>query len=681
MFFLEYFQKVFPKNMIFYYNSPHSKNIDGVNKKLRTPKQEEFYNHLRQANHLESKNPVLCLDHLRECYKLMKYDQLNLPNEAYFMEKIQARVNYLIEKLGDNAYQTTEVADTKTPLESLEKKAAITPSSEDQITVDTSEMDQKLLELEDAYEKKIAEIDNDSTLTEKQKKRKRAQALKVKKQQELDLLTAQAIQDQANRTFETPDSSSTEDSEFQSSSGSLSHSSSLNSKISDSEPSAGAPSDSLQEGDALEQSPSSLPVESSETENPSPDNDGEPGTKPRLLSLEPTEIEKIWEFYFLHAYNHPAPTEFYGNGDSKLIIMQMFQEIGDIYDKLDITHVYKEQLPGDSRMFFVGDLNGSFEATDKLMRYFQPKIFESQATENPLRLVFLGNYIGGGQMDFHNLLYLICFNILFPKEVLLFRGTHEDSTKSKKLKLDKYILTHFDQEVLDTVHEFFEKLPVVYYVESGYKLLMATHGFFPLNLEDPEKEINLHELTFNNRTNAIKDMDSYTQQVISNTPAMRMKKDSPYSPISGTEGFKINQMYFDPFVKANNVELMIVGNHTLKNGYRVYYNNQLVGLFSALEYKQKPIKGKILEIQFPSDPEYYDEEYPEADEEEEDEDEEEENDEEGEEFDEELDEAEEEDDEGDEEDEDEEDNGSDSSSLFGVDEKEVAITLLNVEDL
>ncbi|MHA1673114.1 MAG: hypothetical protein ACTSYI_05750, partial [Promethearchaeota archaeon] len=237
-----------------------------------------------------------------------------------------------------------------------------------------------------------------------------------------------------------------------------------------------------------------------------------------------------------------------------------------------------------------------------------------------------------------------------------------------------------------------KNLPIAYYVESAYKLMFATHGYLPINMDNPDEPINIHTNLLNNATPTIKEIDPISQQLISNLPAMRMKKETNFSPISGSEGFKINQHLFDPFVKENEIELMIVGNHTIKSGHRVYYDNRLIGLFSALEYKNKSIKGKLLEIQFPPDPEYFDEDYPEADEE--DEEEEWEEGDESEEEDGEYEEGEEgEGDESDEEEEGEEseeenieeeessDAPTEKDSLFGVDAKEVTVTLLNIEDL
>ncbi|MHA1673236.1 MAG: hypothetical protein ACTSYI_06375, partial [Promethearchaeota archaeon] len=485
------------------------------------------------------------MDELRECYKIMKDNKLNLPNEVYFKQKLQDRVAYLIEKIGDTAYRTSDAADNNAPLESLAKKAAVEVDSNEQTVIDTSDMNDHLHELEDSYDSKLQEIEEDENSSEKQKEKQKEKLLKWKKDKELELLTEQAIHDSEEINHEEDLTSMDEETEDEWE------------ESEDNDEEEDLPHTDSNEHQVLERENGSE-IDGKEVldENLSDVEESDESTngKPRLLSLEPTEIEKIWEFYFLHAYNHPTPNEFYGDGDAKQKILQMFQQVGDFYEKYDRTHILKEQLPGDSRICFVGDTNGSFNATDKLLRYFQSKIFESQATENPLRLVFLGNFIGGGAMDFHNLLYIICFKILFPQEVLLFRGTHEDRVKAKRLKLDNYILEYFDKEILDAVHKFFENLPIAYYVESAYKLMFATHGYLPINMDNPDEPINIHSSVLNNGTVTINKMDTISQQLISNLPAMRMKEETNFSPIKGSSGFKINQSLFDPFIKENEIE-------------------------------------------------------------------------------------------------------------------------------
>ena len=124
-----------------------------------------------------------------------------------------------------------------------------------------------------------------------------------------------------------------------------------------------------------------------------------------------------------------------------------------------------------------------------------------------------------------------------------------------------------------------------------------------------------------------------------------------------------------PLVQINEVDLMIMGNITLKSGYKMYGNNMAIALFSAFEYKSKLIHGKILEIKYPADPEYFEEEIyeEETDDEETDEEEIEE---------EEMDEEETDDDE-----EEIDDDEEEQAGLLGEDENLVSINLIDLDQI
>ncbi|MHA1775129.1 MAG: metallophosphoesterase [Promethearchaeota archaeon] len=614
---------------------------------MRTPEQEKFYLHLRKANQVESKNPLTSLEELRICYKILKYQKLNLPNEKFMLQQITNRINYLIDKLGDIAYNSqisSSLQKSSNKIEGKEyrkekekgkeKKGKEGEEEDFNVKTDISDMEQRLEKLEQDYEKRLNEIKSNEDLTKKEKKKQEITLTKWKKDQELKILTEKAMQERAEI-----EAANTKENVFETK---------LEHEVSE--------STNYEKGGKKPESKASKSKELSEKF----DDLEISNSKPMVKSLAPTEMEKIWEYYFLHAFNHPTPDEYYGNGEAKQFILQMLTQISKIYERFDPKHVNIDNLPGDSKIYFVGDILGSFEALDRLMRFFQPKIFEAQATENPLRLVFLGNFIGGTEMDLHSLLYLICFNILYPNEVILCRGTHEEQTKFNRLKLKKFILEHFDQEIIDAFYEFYTKLPIAYYIESPYRLIFAMHGYLPIDLEKSDTPLAIFEQEFQASQISIKEMDSITQQVIANIPALRMNKETMHSAISGSVGLKINQALFEPFIQANNIELMVVGNHNIKNGHRVYYNNRLIGLVSALEYKGKQIKGKILEIIFPPEPENEEEYIEDGDEEEYTED-------------------------GDEEEFEKEELPTDkavkSDSLFGSDEKNVQINLIDISKL
>ena len=158
------------------------------------------------------------------------------------------------------------------------------------------------------------------------------------------------------------------------------------------------------------------------------------------------------------------------------------------------------------------------------------------------------------------------------------------------------------------------KLPLAYKIESDYKPLFATHGFFPIDLDNPMNLLTLTDQTLSTPHLAIADMDSISQQLISNQPGSRMKKDIPFRAVKKSKGYKINQAFIQPLLQINEISLMIMGNITFQGGYKLFGGNLAIALFSALEYKNKQIHGKFLEIVYPEDPEYPEDEIDEEEE-------------------------------------------------------------------
>jgi hypothetical protein len=343
--------------------------------------------------------------------------------------------------------------------------------------------------------------------------------------------------------------------------------------------------------------------------------------KHRLKALHTNEIDQIWEFYFLHRYKHPTPEEFYGDDNAKNFIQQMLQQVNDIYDKIDSTKVFTEAHPGDTKLYFIGGLEGSFSDSDILSRHFQSKIFESQATENPLRLVFLGNYTGNNPMSLHNILYLICFNLAYPAEVLLLRGANEDRTILEKSVFAEQVLKNFDQDLLNDFYLFFSKLPVAYNVKSQYKNVIASSGGLPIEYNKPEESIEVDSIKLRNKSNLYKNIDTLSKQFILNQPSNKLGEGTTHKKLDNG-AYIFSEAIFKKFMEKNLIELYVNSCSFLKKGHKTFWDNQLISICSTSELEGKLGKGKILEVLYPSDPEYDEYEYDDEDEETEEEEEE-----------------------------------------------------------
>ena len=584
-----------------------------------------FREKIKQANLLESKSPVKSYNLLKESFKILQDHKFPLSNREIFEKNLIIRLDYLKKKLR--------------PQLELEKQRLEKLDEEPSLTVDNVDMDVALSRLEDEYIKKQSKIESDANLSEEEQLDSIESLKKWKKEEELTILIQAAGGDSKNDQEE-------EDFEEEENIPDGEDMTSEESKIADSE-------------------------ESTDIEE-FPDEHERRG--PSLISLEPTEMEKIWEYYFLHAFRHPTPNEFYGADetegkiDSKAqeFIMRLLQQAIDHYKKIDSTKILTEFLPGNSKVYYVGSLNGSFEAIDKLLRFFMPKIFEAQATENPLRIVFLGNICGGAPMDFHTLLFLLCFNLLNPNEVIILRGPNEDKRKISRLGLKKYITERLDEEIFPQVQNLFMRLPVAYKIESDYKSLFASHGFLPIDLDNPNNPLLLAEQKLDASHQSIAEIDPISQQIILNQIGIRMKTDTTHQPIKNSKGYKLNQAILQPLLEFNNIDLLVSGSITLQAGFKIYGGNQAIALFSTFEHKHKQVHGKILEVVYPEDSEEEDYEEEDGEEYEEGEDEEE------------YEEEYEEEDGEDEEEYEEEENGD---TLLGEDANLVSVNLLDMDHI
>jgi hypothetical protein len=329
--------------------------------------------------------------------------------------------------------------------------------------------------------------------------------------------------------------------------------------------------------------------------------------KPRMRALRSNDIDEIWTFYFLHTFNHPTPDEFYGNGNAKQLVQQMLQQISIIYDKINSSKVFIEKIPGNARLYYVGD--SSFQDSDKLMRFFQPKIFEAQAMDTPLRIIFLGNYTGHNHMDLHNLLYVMCFNLAYPREVIMLRGQNEEISMAEKNGLAENIKKHFGQEILEEFYTFFAKLPVAHYIDSEYKKIFTVHGGVPVKPEEPIKAYPIRTLTFRSFKENLVDMDSISQQFLYNQSAPKLPRGAHIKELQGGVGYSYGQRVFTEFTRKNKIDLFVSGSKTIKEGYSMEFKNKLLNIFSNSEAGGQLINSKIVEVRFPKDPEYPEYEY------------------------------------------------------------------------
>jgi hypothetical protein len=148
----------------------------------------------------------------------------------------------------------------------------------------------------------------------------------------------------------------------------------------------------------------------------------------------------------------------------------------------------------------------------------------------------------------------------------------------------------------------------VHFVDSVHKNIFAVHGGIPIKLEEPTKTLAFRRLSFRSFKETFEEMDSISQQFLSNNPGVKMAKGIQFQQIENSCGYEFGKHIFSDFTRKNKVDFFVRSNQPVPEGYEFLWKNKLLTLFSASDYDGKPYPAKICEVIFPPDPEYSDEE-------------------------------------------------------------------------
>ncbi|CAE7328423.1 BSU1 [Symbiodinium sp. KB8] len=244
-----------------------------------------------------------------------------------------------------------------------------------------------------------------------------------------------------------------------------------------------------------------------------------------------------------------------------------------------------------------GDIHGQLR--DLLLLFHS---FGMPGTQDCPRCVFNGDFVDRGKHQVETALVLFALKVLFPTQVFLNRGNHEDSTMNEKYGFQKVILQSFPGEAGHRVYAAFSRafqyLPFACLV--GGKVL-ALHGGIgdgkwklddvrkvqrPLNhnqLQAPENRVLWNILW----SDPIED-DCAVSKVFGVHASARSK-------IAVRFGWNVTQ----DFCVRNGLDL-VVRSHQSKKwglGFDVMHNESLVRVFSARDYEGNHNDGAVLQVE------------------------------------------------------------------------------------
>jgi predicted phosphodiesterase len=308
----------------------------------------------------------------------------------------------------------------------------------------------------------------------------------------------------------------------------------------------------------------------------------------------------IWEWFFRYLSLGPSaishePPELLKNYDSLIsmaIALLEHKYTSGTYSKI----IYDVQTP-QSTYYFIGDTHGSFDDTYQVINYFI-QAFQVRAE---MKIIWIGDYIDRNPLDFQNLALILSFWILFPENVFLLRGNHEDGSVCSRYGFSEHLyIKAGSREVFLPIWEkllkFFSMLPLGIVSLIGSKKVCVFHGGFPFDLENFRiwKIIEIEPL-LNCFQKEHFDMDPNSQAILWADPDEFLPSGVQPNPRSGRPRYSKDAL--TQFLDSNQFDCMIRGHSKWDNGYKLFFDNRLISLFSTSKYDNKPIgQAKFLRL-------------------------------------------------------------------------------------
>ena len=328
---------------------------------------------------------------------------------------------------------------------------------------------------------------------------------------------------------------------------------------------------------------------------------------------ESTIVDEFWNYYIhFTADNPPSSDLYYGDDEAELKIAVLIRLFQDLY----LERVYPLSFPvpiiqksfrstknnqkPPATFFLVGDTHGSFMDVSKLIHFFITKIRESETTGREVKIIFIGDFVDRGTWDIHNLLYIMAFNLKFPKNVLCLRGNHEEITICGNYGFGKRVIDKFSKMLFASFTNMFKDLPLISVFHCNQGSVMCLHGGIPIiENDDGSYEVpQLNTYKFNNRQIFLDNMDPITQQILWNDPIVDYNPQFHEKFFNSRRGvgYMFGEEIFNEFCIKNHVDLLFRGHQVFLNGIHHHFENRFITIFSATEYAGKHIDARFIEM-------------------------------------------------------------------------------------
>ena len=242
--------------------------------------------------------------------------------------------------------------------------------------------------------------------------------------------------------------------------------------------------------------------------------------------------------------------------DNELIKKFLHEMISFISGKPNIAQVKGAAV-------FSGDIHGDIDSMLAAINI---------AEKHNAKIVFLGDIIDRGSHNTECVNLILAHMYQSPDRFFYTRGNHEFQGINEKWGFKDSVLEKYPESVYQLYNDLFSQLPIAALWDSK---IFGVHGGISRHLKTLE---DIEALEHENRGFR----DEYLDMVW-NDPATEPQKGFEMNNKRGIF-YYFGQDVFDKFMETNGLELFIRGHNKQKAGYRYFFDDRLISIFTSADH-------------------------------------------------------------------------------------------------
>jgi serine/threonine-protein phosphatase PP1 catalytic subunit len=224
-----------------------------------------------------------------------------------------------------------------------------------------------------------------------------------------------------------------------------------------------------------------------------------------------------------------------------------------------------------AEVYIIGDIHGNLKTLTK--------IIEIVNKNDPKFVIFLGDIVDRGSKQLECLIFILALKILFPLKYYILRGNHETLEMNQYYGFFQDFVSRYNETKFNEILSIYDLLPLCALINGK---ILCLHGGIPQDFDILKK---LKGKKCKDFKEVFKSNAQGIFQIMWNDPKSELEGFSNSFRGLGIKFFGRNA--FENFMKYNNLKFLIRAHECFLEGYRWFFNNHLLSIFSSANYRGK----------------------------------------------------------------------------------------------